>query len=71
MKYMILTYASQLDFDAMSGQDDGGLDPSDFIPMYQFMQDFNRELAESGESSRPVRSPRRCTPGDCRPGWTS
>jgi len=47
MKYMILTFASQADYDLMSGK--GDLQPEDWAPMYQFMQKFNRELEESGE----------------------
>ncbi|WP_027344030.1 YciI family protein [Hamadaea tsunoensis] len=47
MKYMILTYGSQSEYDLMSGK--GDLAPEDWAPMYQFMENFNRELAESGE----------------------
>jgi len=51
MKYMILTYASQQDYDAMAGQATGGpvWSPQDFAAMGAFMETFNRELAESGE----------------------
>lgn len=48
MKYMILTYASQRDYDAMSGKT-AGLSPADFAPMHEFMESLNKELAESGE----------------------
>jgi hypothetical protein len=51
MKYMILTYASQKDYDAMTGKP--GVQspwmPQDFAAMGAFMEAFNRELAESGE----------------------
>lgn len=51
MKYMILTYASQQDYDGMSGQatDQAAWLPEDFAAMAAFMEGFNRELAESGE----------------------
>jgi hypothetical protein len=51
MKYMILTYASQQDYDAMAGQPAGGADWSqeDFAAMGAFMESLNRELTESGE----------------------
>jgi hypothetical protein len=51
MKYMILTYASQQDYDAMAGKSTGRLKWSgkDFAAMGAFMEAFNKELAESGE----------------------
>jgi hypothetical protein len=51
MKYMILTYASQQDYDAMSGRPAGESvwSAKDFAAMGAFMESFNRELAESGE----------------------
>lgn len=51
MKYMILTYASQRDYDAMSGKPAGEApwSPEDFAAMGAFMEAFNRELDESGE----------------------
>lgn len=51
MKYMILTYASQRDYDAMVGKsgDQPGWSPEDFAAMGAFMEAFNRELEESGE----------------------
>ncbi|MDQ6636235.1 MAG: YciI family protein [Candidatus Dormibacteraeota bacterium] len=51
MKYMILTYASQQDYDAMSGKpaDKPAWSAEDFAAMGAFMESFNRELAESGE----------------------
>jgi hypothetical protein len=51
MKYMILTYASQQDYDAMSGRPAGksAWSAEDFAAMGAFMESFNRELEESGE----------------------
>src|SRR3977135_3808211 len=51
MKYMILTYASQKDYDAMSGKPGAHSPwtPQAFAAMGAFMEAFNRELAESGE----------------------
>lgn len=51
MKYMILTYGSQQDYDAMAGQspDQPALTAEDFAPMGAFMASFNNELADSGE----------------------
>ena len=51
MKYMILTYASQLDYDAMSGKTSGkpAWSSEDFAAMGAYMEAFNRELEESGE----------------------
>ena len=50
MKYMILTFGAQLDYDGMAGK--SGADawlPEDFAAMGAFMEAFNKELAESGE----------------------
>ncbi|WP_432938833.1 YciI family protein [Kribbella sp. CA-253562] len=51
MKYMILTYASQQDYDGMAGQDSGkpAWSEQDFAAMGAFMEKFNADLAESGE----------------------
>ena len=51
MKYMILTYASQQDYDGMSGQgsDAPPWSPEDFAAMTSFMEAFNTELVDSGE----------------------
>jgi hypothetical protein len=52
MKYLILTYASQQDYDALSGKPASGgtaWSPADFAAMGAFMESFTRELAESGE----------------------
>ncbi|WP_157252963.1 YciI family protein [Nonomuraea typhae] len=50
MKYMILLYASQQDYDAMAGK--GGATAwtaEDFTAMTAFMRQWNDELRESGE----------------------
>jgi len=49
VKYMILTYASQQDYDAMSGKPGATTwTPADFMAMGTFMEEFNRDLEESG-----------------------
>ncbi len=51
MKYIILMYGSQRDYDLMSGRstDHPDISPEDFAPMYAFMATWNNELVESGE----------------------
>ncbi len=51
MKYMILTYASQQDYDGMAGQatEPAAWSAEDFAAMTAFMAAFNTELAEGGE----------------------
>ncbi len=51
MKYMILTYASQQDYDAMSGKPTArpAWSAEDFAAMGAFMEAFATELLESGE----------------------
>jgi hypothetical protein len=51
MKYMILTYASQQDYDGMAGKASGkpAWEPADFAAMGAFMEKFNNDLMESGE----------------------
>src|ERR1700724_3688871 len=51
MKYMILTHASQQDYDAMSGKptDRTVWSAADFAAMGAFMESFNKDLVESGE----------------------
>lgn len=51
MKFMILSYGSQQDYDGMAGQgsDLPAWTPEDFAAMGAFMTDLNRRLAESGE----------------------
>ena len=51
MKYMILMYSSQRDYDLLSGKatDGPSFAPEDFAPMHEFMGSFTAELIESGE----------------------
>ncbi len=51
MKYMILTYASQQDYDGMAGRatEKPAWTAEDFAAMGAFMDKFNADLAESGE----------------------
>jgi hypothetical protein len=51
MKYMILTFASQQDYNAMSGQaaDKAVWSAEDFAAMGAFMESFNKDLVDSGE----------------------
>jgi len=51
MKFMISTYGSQKDYDAMAGrpQEDPVWTREDFVAMARFMGELNSELAESGE----------------------
>jgi hypothetical protein len=51
VKYMILTYASQRDYDEMAGRptDEPAWSSEEFAAMATFMESFNRDLEESGE----------------------
>jgi len=51
MKYMLMLYASQQDYDAMSGKATGkpAWSAADFAAMGAFMQAWNTEIIESGE----------------------
>ncbi len=51
MKYMIFTYGSQQDYDAMAGKDGDApaWSAEDFAAMGSFMEGFNAELEASGE----------------------
>jgi hypothetical protein len=52
MKYMIMVYASQRDYDAMAGKPapgEPGWTEADFAAMGQFMEQFAKDLTESGE----------------------
>ena len=51
MKYMILLYASQQDYDLMVGKptDKPAWSPDDVAAMHAFMASWNQELVESGE----------------------
>jgi hypothetical protein len=52
MKYLILMYGTQQDYDAMAGRPGSGQpawSPADFAAMGAFMEEFGKDLAESGE----------------------
>lgn len=51
MKYMILTYGSQRDYDGMAGKnsDRPTWSAADFAAMGAFMESFSRDLEQSGE----------------------
>jgi hypothetical protein len=52
MKYMILIYASQQDYDALTGKPASGQpgwSPADFAALGAFMESFTKDMAESGE----------------------
>jgi hypothetical protein len=51
VKYMILTYASQQDYDGMAGRPTGkpAWSPEELGAMGAFMEKFNKDLEESGE----------------------
>ncbi len=52
MKYMILLYGSQQDYDALTGQQVPGKpawSAEDFAAMGAFMMEFSKDLTESGE----------------------
>ncbi|MGH7752387.1 MAG: YciI family protein [Gemmatimonadales bacterium] len=51
MKYMILAYGTQQDYDGMAGKDTGrsAWSAEEFAAMGEFMEKFNNDLIESGE----------------------
>lgn len=51
MKFMIASYATQQDYDAMAGKPTGGpaWKPEEVAAMVTFMEEFNTSLQESGE----------------------
>jgi hypothetical protein len=51
MKYMILIYGSQRDYDLLSGKSSDGpvWTPEDLAAMHSFMEAWNQDLVESGE----------------------
>ncbi|MEH1123663.1 YciI family protein [Micromonospora sp. CPCC 206061] len=52
MKYMIMLYASQRDYDAMAGKgspDSPAWQPEDVAAMHEYMGKWNQALIESGE----------------------
>ena len=51
MKYMIMLYGSQQDYDVLVGKptDKPAMSPEDIAAMHAYMEKFNNELEESGE----------------------
>ena len=51
MKYMIMLYGSQQDYDVLSGKptDKPSMAPEDVAKMHAYMADYHRTLEESGE----------------------
>jgi hypothetical protein len=51
MKYMILTFASQQDYEQMAGQPSGqpAWTQEDYVALGTFMHKFNQQLLDSGE----------------------
>jgi hypothetical protein len=53
MKYLIMVYSSQLDYDAMTGRPAGpdkpAWSPADLEALGAFMESFTKDLADSGE----------------------
>src|SRR5580693_8998951 len=65
MKYMILVYGSQRDYDSMAGRAAEGRptwSQEEFAALGAFMESFNRDLAESGElvDTRGLTAPVHC-----------
>src|SRR4029453_11459749 len=51
MKYMILLYGSQQDYDVLAGKptDKPPMTPEQVAAMHEYMGDYNQKLVESGE----------------------
>ena len=51
MRYMIMLYGSQQDYDVLAGKptDKPAMSPEAVAAMYAYMESFHKELAESGE----------------------
>ena len=66
MKYMILVYASQRDYDGMTGAGDQVWTGEEFAAMGAFMASFAKELEESGElvETRGLTAPSQAKGGD-------
>ncbi len=71
MKYMILMYGSQRDYDVMEGTAEDGpvLAPEDFAPMHEFMGAFSDDLVASGElvDTRALAAPILTGGSECEP----
>jgi hypothetical protein len=72
VKYMILTYASQQDYDGMAGKpgDNPAWSADDFAAMTAFMDALNKDLADSGElvETRALTAPARTRRLEARHG---
>ena len=51
MKYMILLYGSQQDYDGLAGRptDKPGMSPEDVAAIHALMESIHKDLTESGE----------------------
>jgi hypothetical protein len=51
MKYMIMLYGSQQDYDVLSGKPSGkpAMSPAEIAKMHEYMGAFHQKLVESGE----------------------
>ncbi|OLF12231.1 hypothetical protein BLA60_09580 [Actinophytocola xinjiangensis] len=49
MKYLILTYGSQRDFDDLAGRSATPWSQEDVAALHQFMTEFTKDLEETGE----------------------
>jgi hypothetical protein len=51
MRYMILLYGSQQDYDVLTGKptDKPPMSPEEVSAMHRYMEDFHKKLADSGE----------------------
>jgi hypothetical protein len=51
MKYMILLYGSQQDYDLLTGKpaDKPPMSPEEVSAMHRYMEEFHKKLADSGE----------------------
>jgi hypothetical protein len=49
VKYLILTYGSQRDYDDLGGKPGSNWTAEDVATLHAFMSEFNKEIEESGE----------------------
>lgn len=65
MKYMIMLYGSQQDYDFLSGKpgDQPAWSAEDVAAMHGFMEKWNQDLVDSASSSTPAVCPLPCTRG--------
>lgn len=66
MKYMILLYGSQRDYDLMAGTagEQAEVTPEEFVPMFDFMESWTAGLVTSGEHVDAHGLAARCTRGE-------